>query len=147
MNTGKHDVAARSDRPADSKEPGARLRQLWSITATLLVAAIFIEAIFAGAMLSGANWARAAHAMNATILIVSTTAAGLVALVTLRHVSHGLKFGLTLLSLAAVVFLQIAVGKLSAEGANLLWVHVPLGVALVGFAAQAAAGARRLGGE
>jgi hypothetical protein len=37
------------------------------------------------------------------------------------------------------------VGTLSAKGANLLWVHVPLGVALVGFAAQAAAGVRRLG--
>lgn len=47
--------------------------------------------------------------------------------------------------LAAVILLQTALGRFSAAGANLLWLHVPLGVALVGFAAQAANAARRLG--
>jgi hypothetical protein len=125
----------------------ASLRQWWRVVTTLLVVAIFIEAAFAGAMLSDVDWARAAHEVNAIILIASTTAAGLAAVVTLRHIPHGLKFGLTLLSLAAVLLLQAALGKTSAHGANLLWVHVPLGAALVGFAAQAAAGARRLGGD
>ena len=47
--------------------------------------------------------------------------------------------------LAAAVFLQTAVGRATAKGDNLLWLHVPLGVALVGFAGQAAAVARKLG--
>ncbi len=130
-----------------SIEPSASLRQWWRVITTLLLAAIFLEAVFAGAMLSGIDWARTAHRVNAAILIASTLAAGLVAVVTLRRVAHGPKLGLTLLSLAAVVFLQAALGALSAKGANLLWVHVPLGVALFGFAVRAAAAARKLGGK
>ena len=132
-------------RDAPSNEP--RLRQWWSVITILLVTAIFIETAFAGAMLSGEGWARAAHSLNALVLIASATATGLVAVITLRHIPHGTKLGLTLLSLAAAVFLQIAVGKLSAGGANLMWVHVPLGAALIGFAGLAAANARRLGRE
>ena len=54
---------------------------------------------------------------------------------------------MTLLSLAAAVFLQIAAGKLTADGANLMWVHVPLGAGLVGFGVLAVVRARRLGGN
>jgi hypothetical protein len=50
-----------------------------------------------------------------------------------------LKLGLALLSLAAMLLLQAAAGALTAKGTNLLWVHVPLGVALYGFAMRAAA--------
>jgi hypothetical protein len=128
-----------------SIDPNASLRQRWSVITSLLVAAIFIETIFAGAMLSGVGWPRAAHRTTAAILIASTITAGLVSIVTLRRVGHGPKLGLTLLSLAAAVFLQAAVGALSAKGANLLWIHIPLGVALFGFAVRAAADARRLG--
>lgn len=136
-------MTANSD--AASAEPG--LRQWWSVITTLLVIAVFTEAVFAGAMLSGVGWARTAHSVNAIVLIASTLTAGLVSIVTLRRVPHGMKLGLTLLSLAAALFVQAAIGALSAKGANLLWVHVPLGVALAGLAAQAAAGAHRLGGE
>ena len=111
------------------------------------MAAIFCEAVFAGAMLSGFGWGRAAHWANAVVLIAATLVAGLVSAVTLRRVPHGTKLGAMLLSLAAVLFLQIALGRSSARGAHLMWVHVPLGVALVGFAARAVAGARRLGAE
>jgi hypothetical protein len=128
-----------------SNEPS--LRQWWSVITFLIVTTIFIEAVFAGAMLSGIDWARMAHSLNALLLIASTSAAALVAVVTLRRIPHGMKLGLTLLSLAAVIFLQIAVGKLSAGGANLMWVHVPLGAALIGFAALAVARARGLGRE
>lgn len=130
---------------ASSIEPNVTLREWWSVITTLLLAAIFIEAVFAGAMLSGVEWARTAHRVNAAILVGSTLIAGLVAVVTLRRIAHGLKLGLTLLSLAAAIFLQAVVGALSAKGANLLWVHVPLGVALFGFAARAAAITRRIG--
>jgi hypothetical protein len=147
MNTDKYDVAFDFERATDSNEASRNLRRWWGVITTLLVAAIFIEAVFAGAILSGVGWAREAHRADATLLIAATTIAGLVAVVTLRGISHGQKLGLTLLSLAALVFVQAALGSLSAKGINLLWVHVPLGVALVGFAGQAAAGARRLGGE
>ena len=133
------------DRPTASHAPGRNLRRSWGAVTALLVAAIFIQAVFAGAMLSGADWARAAHRAAAMLLIAGAAAAGLVALVTLRRIPHGARLGLTLLALAGALFLQAAVGALSTKGANLLWIHVPLGVALVGFAAQAAVGARRLG--
>lgn len=124
----------------------AHSRQLWSVITILLVVDVVIEAVFAGAILSGADWARRAHSVNAVILIASTATAGLVAILTLRRIPQGMKLGLALLSLAAVVFLQMAVGKLSAEGANLMWLHVPLGAALVGFAVLAASLASGLGG-
>ncbi|HEY1447153.1 MAG TPA: hypothetical protein VGF33_01320 [Caulobacteraceae bacterium] len=129
--------------PAD--RPDSPLRQWWIGVTALLVVAIFIQAVFAGAMLSGAGWASHAHSLNAIILIAATIAAGLVSVVTLRRIPHGPKLGLSLLMLAGLVFLQTAVGKLSAHGANLMWIHVPLGVALVGLATQALASARRLG--
>jgi hypothetical protein len=129
-----------------SRQPHIR-RRWWTLVTTSLVAAIFCEAFFAGAMLSGAGWGRTAHLANAFVLIASTLVAGLVAVVTLRRISHGPKLGSTLLLLALVIFLQTALGRSSAKGANLMWVHVPLGVALVAFAARAAAGARRLGEE
>lgn len=130
-------------RPIGSPHQG--LWRWWGVITILLAADLFIEAVLAGAMLSGAPWARPAHAANAAVLVASTIVAGLVCLITLRRVPHGLRLGLTLLALGAAVVLQAAVGKASAHGAHLLWVHVPLGVALVGLATQAAAGARRLG--
>jgi hypothetical protein len=120
------------------------LRLWWRVITGSLVLATFIETVFAGAMLSGINWARTAHSVNAAILTLSSTVAGLVSIVTLRRFPNGLKLGLIMLSLAAVTLLQAAVGALTAKGANLLWVHVPLGVALFGLATQAARGARRL---
>jgi hypothetical protein len=122
------------------------LRLWWSAIAALLVAALFAQAVFAGLMLSGVEWGREAHALNSLALIAASLAAGVISVVTLRRVPNGLRLGFTLLLLAVVVSLQTAVGKSSVAGANLMWVHIPLGVALVGFAAQALAGARRLGG-
>ncbi len=122
-----------------------RPRRWWVVITCLLIAAIFAQAVFAGLMLSGFDWARAAHAANAMALIAATLAAGVAAVATLRRTPHGLKLALTLLSLALVLLLQTAVGKLAAQGTNLMWVHVPLGVALVGLAMQALNGARRLG--
>jgi hypothetical protein len=146
MNTEAYDLAVHANRPADSSPSSLHLRQCWTAITTLIVAAVFAEAIFAGMMLSGVAWGRAAHWANAVALIASTLVAGLVSLVTLRRIPHGPRLGLTLLALAVVVLLQTAVGRSSVKGANLMWVHVPLGVALVGFAARAVAGARRLGG-
>lgn len=145
MGADNYGAAVRLYRPTDPPAPSRNLRRWWTVITTLLVAAIFVEAVFAGAMLSGAGWARKAHAAGAAALIASSLVAGIVCVATLRRVPHGPRLGLTLLALGGVVLLQAAVGVMNAKGANLLWVHVPLGVALVGFAGQAAAGARRLG--
>jgi len=142
--TSKHG-AVDAGGPTESSEPGHALRQWWGPVAGLLAAAIFAQAVFAGFMLSGEEWARAAHSVGAVALIGSTLAAGLAAIVTLRRVAHGLKFGFALLLLAVTLSLQTAIGKSLAGGANLMWLHVPLGVALVGFATQAVAVARKLG--
>ncbi|MBI3678684.1 MAG: hypothetical protein HY243_18895 [Proteobacteria bacterium] len=141
MNT---DAAVQLGRPTVADDPSRTLRRWWTIVSVLLVVAIFAQAVFAGLMLSGVDWARSAHSLNAALLIAFTFTAGLVCVITLRRIQQGWKLGLTLLSLAVVVLLQTAVGKMSANGANLMWVHVPLGVALVGFAAQAVAHARKL---
>jgi hypothetical protein len=146
MMTSKHGAAVHAGGPTESSQPGDDLRQRWSVITSLLVVAIFAQAVFAGLMLSGVEWAREAHSLGAVALIASTLAAGIAAIVTLRRVAHGLKFGFALLLLAVVLSLQTAVGKSMVDGANLMWLHVPLGVALVGFATQAVAGARRLGG-
>jgi hypothetical protein len=129
-----------------SRLPVGRARQRWwNVVAVALLAAVFGEAVLAGAMLSGAGWARPAHGLTAAVLLAATFAAGLLALITLRAAVHGRRFALTLLGLAASLLVQAALGVLTARGANLLWLHVPIGVALVGFAAQAVAVARRLG--
>jgi len=138
--TNKSSTIAVLDRPADS-----RMRQWWGGIATAILVTLFTEAIFAGALLSGIGWARAAHAVTAGVVIAATLTAGLVALIALRRIPRGLAFALALLSLAIAAALQLVVGVVSAKGANLLWLHVPLGVALVGFAGQVAATARRLG--
>src|SRR5438874_59408 len=118
MIAGKSDAGVHAGR---SSEHGRNLRRWWSVITALLVAAVFLEAVFAGAMLSGVGWARRAHAATAGLLIASAAVAGLVGLVTLRRIPHGPRLGLTLLSMAAVVFLQAAAGAMSAKGANLMW--------------------------
>jgi len=136
-------MAIHLDQPAAA--PGAKPQHVWRVVTVVLVLAIFAQAVFAGAMLSGLEWAHAAHAANAVVVTGATIGAGLVAIITLRRKRNGLRLGLLLLGLAAVVFLQFALGRMAAKGANLMWAHVPLGVALVGLAGQAVAGARRLG--
>ena len=136
-------MAIHLDQPTTSHAPGAR--QWWSIVTTLLVIAIFLQAVFAGLMLSGFDWERIAHGANALIVVAATFGATLVSIVTLRGTRNGRKLGLILLGLAAAVFVQFALGRMAAKGANVMWVHVPLGVLLVWLAGQAAAAARKLG--
>jgi hypothetical protein len=147
MHTDESDVAVQPGRPILPNDRNRSLRQWWSAITILLAVAVFMEAIFAGAMLSGVDWARTAHSANAAILIASTICAGFVSVVTLRRAPHGLQLGLTLLSLGVVLFFQAAIGAFTAKGSNLLWVHVPLGVFLFGFAVLAVLGARRLRGN
>ena len=143
--TNDYGLAVRPGGPSAPADRTGSLRRWWIVVTTLLLGAVFLEAVFAGAMLSGAGWARAAHATSALVLMAWTAAAGLVALVTLRDTPHGPRLGWTLVAMAVLVVLQAALGVATAKGANLVWAHVPLGVALVGVAGQTAAAARRLG--
>lgn len=131
---------------AVSNALGRPRRGAWLVVAALIAAAVFAEAVFAGAMLSGVGWARPAHTLTALVVVVTTLGSGLLALTTLRGAPQGRRLAALLLALAAGLVLQGALGGLTAKGANLLWAHVPLGVALVGLAMQAMAAARRLGG-
>lgn len=144
MKADKYDAAVGLSGSVVATGQSRDLRRWWSVVTNLIAFAVLMEAVFAGAMLSGVGWARMAHAVNAAIVTASAFVAGLICIITLRGVANGFKLGLRLLSLAAVVFIQAAVGALSAKGANLLWIHIPLGVALFGFAMRAAAEARRL---
>jgi hypothetical protein len=132
---------------ASSRPEAARIaiRRTWIAVSRLLVTMVFAQAIFAGVLLSGENWGRTAHRANALILIWATLIAGLVAAVTLRGISNARRLAMGLVALAVVLLLQTVLGEASANGAGLLWVHVPLGVALVGLSGQIVVAARRLG--
>jgi hypothetical protein len=138
-------VALNMESPRSS-EPSS-LRRWWCVITIALMIAVFIQAAFAGAMLSGLGWAHSAHAATAGLLMASSLIAGLVAIVTLRRIQHGRKLGFTLLALGALIVIQLATGGAAEHGTNIMWLHVPLGVALVGIATQAASAARRLDGE
>ena len=114
------------------------------MVAALLATGFFMQAVFAGAILSGVVWARQAHSATAVILVVASLAAGLTSAATLRRFRQGQRLALALLALAAATLVQAAMGAMSAKGANLIWAHVPLGVALVALAGQSVARARRL---
>jgi len=145
MNSGN--AAIQLEPATDSGGPSRRSRRWWSTATTGLVAALFLQAVFAGAMLSGVEWARPAHRMTAAVIIAWTLLAAVVSTIMLGRIAGGPKLSLALFGLAAAEFLQMAAGSAVAKGANLMWLHIPLGVALVAFAGAAAAMARRLGGE
>jgi hypothetical protein len=141
--TDSNEHSAQPKKTAESTT--SKLRNLWSIIAVSLVTVIFMEAALAGAILSGIDGALKAHMVVAGIMVASTILAGSVSVITLRRVQGGGSFSFILVVLAALTTFQMAIGKLSAHGANLLWAHVPLGVALFGLAALAVVRARRLG--
>jgi hypothetical protein len=135
------------EKPRAQRALGANMIRWWTTITIAFVLALFAQAVFAGAMLSGFDWARPAHATTALVLTGSTLTAGLISVFTLRGKRNGLRLGVLLLALAAAVFVQFALGRMAAKGANVIWVHLPLGVLLIGLAWQAVAVARRLGDE
>jgi hypothetical protein len=143
-----NDVALPMGRQPEARNDSRRgLRQGWIVVTTFLAVAVFAEAGFAGAMLSGINWALAAHQANAGVLMAASIAASLAAIITLRRVPQGRRLALSLSVLAVLLIVQAGVGALSAKGVNLLWVHVPLGAALLSFATQTMVRAYGLGRE
>lgn len=130
-----------STTPETGRGPG--IARGWVVFTRLLMLAVFSQAVFAGLLLSGEGWGRTAHRSMAEGLVAGTLLAGIVAAVTLRRVAGGRRLALTLIALAVCLAVQMTLGLLSADGERLLWLHVPFGVALVGFADQLARSTRR----
>ena len=105
MSADRQDAALGLPRATVPPDRTRNLQRWWTVITTGIAVVILLEAVFAGAMLSGVSWARAAHGVTAGILIASALGAGLVAVLTLRRLSHGLKLSRTLFSLAAAFFL------------------------------------------
>src|SRR5262249_45494952 len=96
MNADSYGVAARMGGSTVPGDRSRNLRRWWSVITNLIAVAVLTEAVFAGAMLSGVGWARAAHGVNAGVLIASALIAGLVCVVVLRRVPQGLQLGVML---------------------------------------------------
>lgn len=118
--------------------------RLWAVSTWLLLAAVFSQSIFAGFLLSGDEWGRTAHGFMALGLVATTLVVGIAAAITLRHAPQGRRLAAWLFALAVCLAIQTVVGRRSAEGEDLLWLHVPLGVALVGLTLQPVRVARRI---
>jgi hypothetical protein len=118
----------------------------WMVFTAVLTWAVFLQAVTAGRILTGDEWARDAHRIAAGLLFVVAVVGGLVALVRLRDCAGGRRFGLLLVVMGVALFVQHGLGTAAADGEDTLWIHVPLGVALVGLMMRVDMLARRLGG-
>ncbi|MGH2547877.1 MAG: hypothetical protein ACRDHN_00685 [Thermomicrobiales bacterium] len=130
--------------PSDFPERNGKILG-WTIFARLFLLAVYAQSIFAGVFLSGKVWGRDAHETNAGILVMVSFIAGALALFTLRDVSGGRRYAISMLALAVGITIQYAIGEQVADGERLLWLHIPFGVALIGWSAEMATVARRLG--
>ncbi len=118
----------------------------WTVFATVLTWAVFLQAVTAGRILTGDEWARDVHRIAAGLLVVVAVVGGLVALVRLRDRAGGGRFGLSLVVMGVALLVQHGLGTAAADGRDTLWIHVPLGVALVALMTRVDMLARRLGG-
>jgi hypothetical protein len=117
----------------------------WIVVTRLLMILIFLQSVFAGLLLSGEGWGRTAHRLTAYGLVAATLLAGVAAAATLGRAPAGPRLATMLIALGLALAAQMVVGIMSANGERLLWLHVPLGVALVGFAAETVSATRQLG--
>jgi hypothetical protein len=111
---------------------GRATTRAWIAFTTILTLAVFFQAVTAGRILTGDEWARDLHRTVASLLILATVGGGIVALVRLRGRTRGRRFGLMLVAIGVIMFVQHGLGTAAADGHNTLWIHVPLGVALLG---------------
>jgi hypothetical protein len=121
-----------------------RIGRGWVAFTTVAMWAIFLQSVTAGRILSGDDWARTTHRTTADLLFLSILAAGLAALAVLRKRTGGRRFAVVLVALAVCLFVQHGLGIAAADGEDTLWLHIPFGVAILAFAAQANRLARRL---
>ena len=118
----------------------------WIVFTTVLMWAVFLQAVTAGRIFSGDEWARDVHRTAAGLLFLVVVAGGIVAIIRLRGRTGGRRFGLMLVAIGIGLFAQHRLGSAAADGEDTLWLHVPLGVALVGILAHTSQHARRVGG-
>jgi len=130
-------VAAAADRGAPARA--------WTAFTTILMWAVFLQAVTAGRMLTGDDWAHDVHRTAAGLLIIAAVVGGLAALVGLRDRAGGGQLGLMLVALGVGLLVQHGLGTAAADGENTLWIHIPLGVALVALMVRLDMFARRLG--
>jgi hypothetical protein len=132
--------------PVVAPPAGRAPARTWRVFTTALTSAVFLQAVTAGRILTGDEWARDVHRIAAGMLLVAAVAGGLVALVRLRDRAGGRRFGLLLVAMGAGLLVQHGLGTAAADGEDTLWLHVPLGVALVALMVRVDMLARRLGG-
>jgi hypothetical protein len=121
-----------------------RIGRGWVAFTTVAMWAIFLQSVTAGRILSGDDWARTAHRTTAGLSFLVTLAAGFAALAVLRERTGGRRLGVVLVALAVCLLVQHGLGTAAADGEDTLWLHIPFGVAIIAFAAQANMLARRL---
>jgi heme A synthase len=121
-----------SDIPRADPTDRAGTWKAWQAVTTVLMLAIFSQAITAGLLLRGDGWAQTFHRTAAGVLVAATFVAGVVALATLRDERRGRRMGILLVVLAIGLVVQYALGAAAVDGKDVLWIHVPLGVGLIG---------------
>jgi hypothetical protein len=121
-----------------------RIGRGWVAFTTIAMWAIFLQSVTAGRILSGDDWARTTHRTTAVLLFLVILAGGLAALAVLRERTGGRRMAIVLVALAVCLFVQHRLGAAAADGEDTLWLHIPFGVAIFAFAAQANMLARRL---
>lgn len=131
--------------PPVAPPAGRAPARTWSVFTTVLTWAVFLQAVTAGRILAGDDWARDAHRIAAGLLFIAALAGGLVALVRLRDRAGGRRLGWLLVAMGAALAVQHRLGTAAADGGDTLWIHVPLGVALLALMIRVDMVARRLG--
>lgn len=134
--------ATTSGSPATAA--GAPVRA-WRTFTAVLTWAVLLQAVTAGRILTGDDWARDAHAAGAGFLFLAAVVGGVLALVRLRDRADGRRFGLLLIGIGVGLFVQHGLGTAAANGEDTLWLHIPLGVALMATMVRLDVVARRLG--
>jgi hypothetical protein len=118
----------------------------WTVFTAVLTWAVFLQAVTAGRVLTGDEWARDVHRIAAGLLLIVAVVGGLVALVRLRDRAGGRRFGWLLVAMGVGLFVQHSLGSAAADGDDTLWIHVPLGVALLALMVRVDMVARRVAG-
>jgi hypothetical protein len=131
-------------RAIGARHSAQRIGRGWGWFTTIAMGAIFWQSVTAGRILSGDDWARTTHRATAGLLVLVTLAAGLTALVVLRGRADGRRLAMILVALALCLAAEQRLGAGAADGEDTLWLHIPLGVAILAFAARANVLARRL---
>jgi hypothetical protein len=117
----------------------------WSVFTAVLTWAVFLQAVTAGRILSGDEWALDVHLAAAGLLVLVSLGGGLVALARLRHRAGGRRFAVALIAMSVGLLVQHGLGSAAADGEDTMWIHLPLGVALVGLMVKVGMLARRVG--